>query len=78
MFNNSVRTVKKIQVFAITKINLLTLRKEIFAVYSENNRKRINEKRSFTDCQSRRGMPLDFKELKHDRTGHCKVSCDSL
>jgi hypothetical protein len=37
-FNNSVRTAKKTQNFAITKINLLTLFKEIIAVYTKNHR----------------------------------------
>jgi hypothetical protein len=36
IFKNSVRTAKKTQHFTITKINWLTLFKEIIAVYSEN------------------------------------------
>jgi uracil DNA glycosylase len=39
---NSVRTAKKSQHFTITKINWLTLFKEIIAVYSENHTKHIN------------------------------------
>jgi hypothetical protein len=37
IFKNSVRTAKKTQHFTITKINWLTLFKEIIAVYSENH-----------------------------------------
>jgi hypothetical protein len=36
MFKNSVHTAKKTQHLTITKIELLTLFKEIFAVYAEN------------------------------------------
>jgi hypothetical protein len=36
IFKNSVRTAKKTQLFTITKINWLTLFKEIITVYSEN------------------------------------------
>jgi hypothetical protein len=39
VFKNSVRTAKKTLHFTITKINWLTLFKEIIAVYSENRRK---------------------------------------
>jgi hypothetical protein len=42
VFNNSARTAKKTQHFIITKINWLTLFKEIIAVYSENHTKPIN------------------------------------
>jgi hypothetical protein len=42
IFNNSVRTAKKTQHFTITKINWLTLFKEIIAVYSENRTKPMN------------------------------------
>jgi hypothetical protein len=41
-YKNSVRTAKKTQHFTITKINWLTLFKEIIAVYSENHTKPIN------------------------------------
>jgi hypothetical protein len=41
-FKHSVRTAKKTQLFTITKINWLTLFKEIIAVYSENYTKHIN------------------------------------
>jgi hypothetical protein len=47
IFKHSVRTAKKTQLFTITKINWLTLIKEIIAVYSENHTKHINTKRSF-------------------------------
>jgi hypothetical protein len=42
LFKNSVRTSKKTQHFTITKINWVTLFKEILAVYSENHTKHIN------------------------------------
>jgi recombinational DNA repair protein (RecF pathway) len=37
IFKNSVRTAKKTQLFTITKINWLTLFKEIIAVYCKSN-----------------------------------------
>jgi hypothetical protein len=37
VFKNSVRTAKKTQLFTITKINWLTLFKEIIAVYNLQN-----------------------------------------
>jgi hypothetical protein len=43
-FKNSVRTAKKTPHFTITKINWLTLFKEIIAVYSENHTKHKNTK----------------------------------
>jgi hypothetical protein len=48
MFNNSVRTAKEAPYFTVTKINRLTLFKEIIAVYSENhkNQKITNEELS--------------------------------
>jgi hypothetical protein len=52
LFKNSVRTSKRTPYFTITKINWLTLFKEIIAVYSENHAKPINKKCSITDCQS--------------------------
>jgi hypothetical protein len=42
LFNNSVRTAKKTPHFTVTKINRLTLFKEIIAVYSEYHMKHIN------------------------------------
>jgi hypothetical protein len=42
IFKNSVRAAKKTQLFTITKINWLTLFKEIIAVYSEKHTKPIN------------------------------------
>jgi hypothetical protein len=39
IFKNSVRTAKETHHFTITKINWLTLFKEIIAVYSENHTK---------------------------------------
>jgi hypothetical protein len=41
MFKNSVRTSKRTPHFTITKINWLTLFREIIAVYSENHAKPI-------------------------------------
>jgi hypothetical protein len=41
IFDNSVRTTKKTPHFTITKINWLTLFKEIIAVYSENHTKHL-------------------------------------
>jgi hypothetical protein len=43
IFKNSVRTAKKTPHFTITKINWLTLFKEIIAFYSENHTKHINK-----------------------------------
>jgi hypothetical protein len=48
LFKNSGRTAKKTPHFTVTKINRLTLFKEIIAVYSENRTKRI--KWRVTDC----------------------------
>jgi hypothetical protein len=42
LFKNPVRTSKRTPHFTITKINWLTLFKEIIAVCSENNAKPIN------------------------------------
>jgi hypothetical protein len=42
LFKHSARTAKKTQHFTITKINWLTLFKEIIAVYSENHMKYIS------------------------------------
>jgi hypothetical protein len=42
LFKNSVRTSKRTPYFTITKINWLTLFKEIIAVYSENYAKPSN------------------------------------
>jgi hypothetical protein len=39
LFNTSVRTAKKTQHFTISKISLLTLFKEIIAVYTKNHTK---------------------------------------
>jgi hypothetical protein len=42
LFKNSVRTSKRTPHFTITKINWLTLFKEIIAVYSETHKYRMN------------------------------------
>jgi hypothetical protein len=62
LFKNPVRTSKRTPHFTITKINGLTLFKEIIAVYSENRTKPINTKCSITYCQSRWfiQLPLNF------------------
>jgi phospholipase/lecithinase/hemolysin len=44
IFNTLIRTAKKTQHFTITKINWLTLFKEITAVYSEYHTKQTNTK----------------------------------
>jgi hypothetical protein len=49
IFNNSVRAAKKTQHFTITKINWLTLFKEIIAVYRENHTTLINTNCRVTD-----------------------------
>jgi hypothetical protein len=43
LFKNSVRTSKRTPHFTITKINWLTLFKEMFTVYSENHAKPIQK-----------------------------------
>jgi hypothetical protein len=53
LFKNSVRTSKRTPHFTITRVNWLTLFKEIIAVYGENHAKPINTKCSITDCESR-------------------------
>jgi hypothetical protein len=50
LFKNSVRTSKRTPYFTITKINWLTLFKEIITVH---HAKLINTKFSINDCQSR-------------------------
>jgi len=50
LFKNSVRTSKRTQHFTITKINWLTLFKEIIAVYSDNRTEPINTKCRITGC----------------------------
>jgi hypothetical protein len=49
LFKNPVRTSKRTPYFTITKVNWLTLFKEIIAVYSENHAKPINTKYTVTD-----------------------------
>jgi hypothetical protein len=72
LFKYSVRTSKRTPHFTITKINWLTLFKEIIAVYSENHTKPINIKCSITDCQSRWFilLPLGLKGLRHEADRH--------
>jgi hypothetical protein len=47
IFNNSVRTAKKTQHFAITKINWLTLFKEIIAVCTENHKNHVSKTQNY-------------------------------
>jgi hypothetical protein len=65
LFKISVRTSKRTPHFAITKINLLMLFKEIIAAYSENHAKDINTKFSVAACKSRWciQLPLGLKGL---------------
>jgi hypothetical protein len=67
IFKNPVRTSKRTPHFTITKINWLTLFKEIIAVYSENHAKPISTKCSITDCQCRWFiyLPLGLKGNKY-------------
>jgi hypothetical protein len=55
IFKNSVRTAKKTPHFTVTKINRLTLFKEIIAVYCENRIKRV-----YTVC----GQHADLVNVK--------------
>jgi hypothetical protein len=66
LFKNPVRTSKRTPHFTITKINWLTLFKEIIAVYSENHATPVNTKCSITDRQSWWFiyLPLGLKGLK--------------
>jgi hypothetical protein len=67
LFNNSVRTSKRTPHFTITKINWLTLFKEIIAVYAENHAKSVNKKCSVTNCKISwyTWLPFGFKRLTH-------------
>jgi len=47
LFKNSVRTSKRTPHFTITKINWLTLFKEIIGVYSENHTKPTSTKQRY-------------------------------
>jgi hypothetical protein len=48
---NSVRTAKKTPHFTVTKINRLTLFKEIIAIYTETHTKHINTRSTIKDLQ---------------------------
>jgi hypothetical protein len=65
LFKNPVRTSKRTPLFTITKINFLTLFKEIIAAYSENHAKPENSKCNITYCQNRWfiQLPLGLKVL---------------
>jgi hypothetical protein len=60
LFKNPVRTSKRTPHFSITKINCLTLFKEIIAVYSEIHRNPINAKRNVTDSKNMWYIYLPF------------------
>jgi hypothetical protein len=66
IFKYSVLTAKKTLLFTITKINWLTLFKEIIAVCTENHTRPINTKCTVTDCLRMWyiELPLGFKVLK--------------
>jgi uncharacterized membrane protein len=49
IYKNPVRAAKETQLFTVTKINRLTLFKEIIAVYSENQTEHMNTKRRVAD-----------------------------
>jgi hypothetical protein len=65
LFKNPVRTSKRTPHFTITKINWLTLFKEIIAVYSEIHRKPINAKHNVTNSKNMwyTYLPFVFKGL---------------
>jgi hypothetical protein len=55
LFKNSVRTSKRTPHFTITKINWLTMFREIIAVYNENHiktTKHSEAKRRIIDCET--------------------------
>jgi hypothetical protein len=66
MYNNSVRTTNKTQHFTITKIECLTLSKEMINVYGENHKKHIYRKR-WVIVEA--GGTSFSKGLMHDRSG---------
>jgi hypothetical protein len=53
LFKNSVRTSKRTPHFTITKINWLTLFKEMIPVYTENYTTAMNTKCRDVDCSNR-------------------------
>jgi hypothetical protein len=52
LFKNPVRTSKRTPHFTITKINFLTLFKEIIAVYIDNHAKPINTKAALLNVRA--------------------------
>jgi hypothetical protein len=64
IFKNSVRTAKKTQHFTITKINWLTLFREIIIFYSQSHTKHIN-----TPC----GQNAELLIVKVDVTSACRA-----
>jgi hypothetical protein len=76
LFKNSVRTSKRTPHFTITKINWLTLFKEIIAVYSENHSKPIITKFRVTDHDSWYiYLPLGFEGLDKGMLLTWRMSC---
>jgi hypothetical protein len=73
LFKNPVRTSKRTPHFTVTKINWLTVFKEIITVYSNNHAKPINTKCSITDCQSRWFIQLllGLKRVNTDGRAKC-------
>jgi hypothetical protein len=66
IFKNSVLTAKKTPHFTITKINWLTLFKEIIAVYTENHTK--HKKCRLIDLKQRdMQLPFGLKGFKQDK-----------
>jgi hypothetical protein len=78
IFKNSARTAKETPHFTITKINWLTLFKEIIAVYSENHTRPTNTKFSIADCFCRwyisQMVPFGFKESSSAGNSNSPVS----
>jgi membrane protein insertase Oxa1/YidC/SpoIIIJ len=84
LLKNSVRTSKRTPHFTITKINWLTLFKEIIAVYTENNTKPVNTNCSVTIVKSSRAYnwlwPLkgDQNRLITDKILERVLSVDAM
>jgi hypothetical protein len=62
LFKNSVRTAKKTPHFTITKINWLTLFKEIIAAYTENHTKQKMQTYILSSMWHK-FLPLGFKKV---------------
>jgi hypothetical protein len=65
LFKNPVRTSKRTPYFTITRMNLLMLFKEIFALYSAKYRKELSRNAGLLIVKARYSVrPLVFKGLK--------------